>query len=155
MKRLQAAMRDRAAGAARANRHYYRVGSFMKGCANCGDTEWVETKSGGEVLRYLSGFQVFRSYDPKWVGWTWWCYECGAKDLQCWTPDEVGMVEAELGKPPVQGSREAKALAKYRLRKELVAIAKIDAPVVPTCAEEIAALEKKIDDLVMQIKGGK
>ena len=151
MKRLQAAMRDRAASAARANRYYYRVGSAFKGCANCGDTEEEELPSGRIVVRYTSGFQVFRSYSPSWTKWTLWCYECGAKDLRCWAPDELGLIEAELGKPPIQGARGAIAQRKYALRKEAVKLL----PRAPTKVSEIERLEKEIAELMAKIKGGK
>jgi hypothetical protein len=154
VKRLEAAIKDSAARRWSERRTYYRVGSFMKGCANCGETELVELPNGKEVLRYTSGFQVFRSYDPKWVGWTWWCYECGAKDLKCWSPDPLGMVEAELGKPPVQGARGVKSAKKYELRRELMRFAKADAPKVSTCDEEIARLEEQLANLIEALKKG-
>lgn len=81
MTKLQAAMRDAAHGRAHSGRHYYRVGSVFKSCANC------------------ESFDVYRSYDPKGIGWTWWCYVCGAKDLVAWAPDDAGFVEVQLGKP--------------------------------------------------------
>jgi hypothetical protein len=152
MKKLEAAIKDRAAKRWRERQTYYRVGSFMKGCANCGDTTIVELSSGGHVVRFTSGFQVFRAYDPAWVGWTWWCYECGAKDLACWAPDDLGMVEAQLGKPPIQGSFKAKSSARYALRKELMANVKAETPKVPTRSSEIEKLEKMLAALMARIK---
>lgn len=119
MTKLQAALKDKSAKNWRSRKVYYKVGSYFKGCRNCGEVELVETKSGNSVERYVSGHDVFRSYDPKFVGWTWWCYTCGAKDLKCWAPDSAGMVEAELGKPPMMGSREVKYQAKKAMRREL------------------------------------
>ena len=40
-------------------KHYYRM-SFKK-CANCGSGD------------------LFKAYDPSWVGWATWCWTCGAK----------------------------------------------------------------------------
>ena len=151
MKKLEAAMRDRAAQGWRERKTMYKVGSYFKGCADCGETEWVETRSGREVLRYLSGHNVFRSYDPRWVGWTWWCYTCGSKDLKCWALDEHGLVEAELGKPPVQGTREAKKHQKYVLLKSLTQMETR----VPSRADEIARLEGELVRLMEMLKGGK
>jgi len=70
----------------------YRCGSYMKGCRNCGETKWIRTKKGKRKRRYKSGYAVFRSYAPSQTGWTFWCYECGAKDERCWgnCRDELG-----------------------------------------------------------------
>ena len=130
----------------------YRCGSFFKGCAFCGDTEMVETPSGCEVKRYTSGYNVYRAYEPSSARFTWWCYDCGAKDLQCWEPDDAGMVKAELGKPPVQGSRDAKAHAKYLLRKSLPKMDAVVKTKVPTRNMEIARLENELARLLNEIK---
>jgi hypothetical protein len=67
----------------------------------------------------------------------------------------LGLVEAELGKPPVQGVRSVKAGRKYQLRKELVRMAaRATAPVVGTRAAEVAALSEKIRQLEIKIRGG-
>jgi len=150
MNKLQVSMKGASAKKWSENRHYFRVGSYMKGCAHCGDTKEVETPSGGVRIVYTSGFQVFRTYDPQWMGCTWFCWECGAKDLQCWSPDQAGMIAAELSKPPVQGSREAKASAKYALRKSLP---KMDVKAkVPTRNMEIARLENELARLMAAVK---
>lgn len=156
MKLLQAAICDRAARSWREHKVYYRVGSVFKGCANCGDTEEEKQGSGRIVVRYTSGFQVFRSYDPAWVGWTWWCYECGAKDLRAWAPDQLGLVEAQLGKPPVQGAREVIAAHKYVLRKKLMKFnPRTAVPRASSRVSEIARLEAEVARLMTVLKGGR
>ena len=66
MNKLQAAMKDKSASSWRERKVMYKVGSYFKGCSNCGETEEVEVGSSGRmVLRYLTGLQVFRSYSPK------------------------------------------------------------------------------------------
>jgi RNA polymerase sigma factor (sigma-70 family) len=62
----------------------YRCGSYRKGCRNCGETKRVRTKKGRKKTVYKSGYAVFRAYAPNDTGWTFWCYECGARDEQCW-----------------------------------------------------------------------
>jgi len=59
MKRYQAAIRDRAAQGLRERKHYYRL-SF-KSCASCGSGD------------------LFKAYDPGWMGWETWCWTCGLK----------------------------------------------------------------------------
>jgi hypothetical protein len=95
----------------------YQCGCYFKGCMNCGDTIIVEPRKSRESKKsrkvsksgkvrkskksmqlrkfYESGHYVFRSYSPKSVGWTFWCYECGAKDEQCWEN-----CREELGREP-------------------------------------------------------
>jgi hypothetical protein len=98
----------------------YQCGCYFKGCMNCGDTIIVESSKSRESRKsrkvsksgkvrksrksrrsmqlrkfYESGHYVFRSYSPKSVGWTFWCYECGAKDEQCWEN-----CREELGREP-------------------------------------------------------
>jgi len=70
----------------------YRCGSYMKGCLNCGEKLRIRTKSGRRKTVYKSGYAVFRAYAPSETGWTFWCYECGARDRQCWAN-----CKAELG----------------------------------------------------------
>jgi hypothetical protein len=150
MNKLQASMKDASAKRARAGRNMYRVGGYMKGCAHCGDTKEVEGPGGRPKIVFTSGFQVFRSYDPQWVGWTWWCYECGAKDLKCWSPDEAGIVEAMLGKPPIQGTTEAKVTAKELMIKSLPRHMKTNYQ-VPTRNLEIARLEAEVAKLMAEV----
>lgn len=108
MKKLQAAMRDASAKRARVNRGMFKVGGAFKGCAHCG--EWYTKIIGGRPRKiYTSGYDVFRSYDPGFVGWTFYCFTCSAKDLDAWENDADGNVKASLGKPPIMGTRPAKA----------------------------------------------
>ena len=146
MKKLQAAMRDRAAQSWKEKRLYYKVGSYFKGCRQCGEFHWEETESGKEVKRYTSGYDVFRAYDPKWMGFTYWCYTCGAKDLMCWESAE------DIGLPAIRGSRDAIRAAKARFRKDHP---KNDnpAPAMPTRAAEIKALEQELAALMAMLKG--
>jgi hypothetical protein len=92
-------MKDAAFNRSREYQHYYRVGSCFKGCHNCGD---VVLSEDSDAKRYTSGFQVFRSYDPKALGWTYWCYECGAKDQACWENAN------DIGEPPYRGPKAGK-----------------------------------------------
>lgn len=141
MKKLQAAMRDKSAKTWNERKHYYKVGSYFKGCLHCGETELVETNSGKEVLRYLSGHQVYRSYSPKQIGWTYWCYECGAKDQQCWE-DAI-----DIGRDAIVGNRDAVKNIKKQMRKDSV---RNDEAIVrtPTRKEEIAKLEAELARLM-------
>ncbi len=97
MTKLQAALKDSSAKKWQERKQYYRVGGAYKACHNCG--EYDEER---EV--WTSGFQVFRSYHPEQVGWTHWCYECGAKDERCW---------------PEPQARQAKVQQLDDLRREL------------------------------------
>ena len=74
----------------------YQCGSYMKGCRNCGDKKRIRTKSGRRKTVYQSGYAVFRAYSPNETRWTFWCYECGARDQQCWAN-----CKGELGRPAV------------------------------------------------------
>lgn len=147
MKMMQASMKDSAAKKAVVPlKHCYRVGSRFKGCRSCGTTEWIATKGGKPKEVWLDGFNVYRSYDPKWKGWTWWCYDCGATDFKCWDATDYGIVE--LGQPPVQGARDAKALAKKRRLESGVAV-------IPAAkAMEIVSLELELKQL-LELKGKK
>jgi RNA polymerase sigma factor (sigma-70 family) len=62
----------------------YWSGSYRKGSRNCGETKRIRTKKGRRKAVYKSGHAVFRAYAPNETGWTFWCYECGARDEQCW-----------------------------------------------------------------------
>ena len=147
MKKLQAAMRDRSAATWRERKVMYRVGSYFKGCAHCGDTEEVETASGRTVLRYLTGHQVFRSYQPSAMKWTYWCYECGAKDEKCWEN------AVDIGRDAIVGSREAVRNRKAEMRRDAV---KNDVvPKAPSRASEIARLEAELVRLMEMLKGAK
>ena len=149
MNKLQASMRDRSAKTWKERTTRYKVGSPMKGSANCGDIE--EDPDTGRV-RYTSGFQVYRAYKPWNTHWTWLCVECGAKDLRCWSPDELGLVEAQLGKEPIVGCRDAVRARKYELRKDAVKMnTKVE--VEPSRAARIAELEKRLAELMAKVKG--
>lgn len=108
MTKLQAALKDKSAKAWNETKQYYRIGSHFKGCLNCGIKE--EDEDTGSV-RYLSGFQVFRSYKPWWIGWTYKCMECNATDLKCWEG------ASDIGKEPIVGCRDAVKARKDDIRK--------------------------------------
>ena len=144
MKKLQAAMRDKAAKRWNESKLYYKVGSVFKGCANCGDYEEDETESGRTERRYTSGYQVFRSYSPKWMGWTYWCYECGAKDEKCWEN------AIDIGMDAIVGVRSSIKEIKTTLRKEAV---KMETR-APSRASEIARLESELARLMEMVKQG-
>ena len=146
MNKLQAALKDKSAATWRERKTMYRVGSFFKGCDHCGETEEVEVgNSGRTVLCYLSGYQVFRAYQPKASGFTYYCYECSAKDLQCWSG------ALDIGMDAIVGSRDSVAKRKMVLRKEAVRMT----VKAPSRASEIARLEAELARLMEMLKGGK
>lgn len=146
LSKLQASLRDRAASTWKERKLYYKVGSYFKGCNNCGHKIEVESESGRIQVRYTSGFDIFRSYDPKALGWTYYCWTCSAKDEKCWQD------ATDIGLPAIRGSRQAMARAKAAFRKSL---AKEDrpVPVVPTRHAEIAALGQELAALMAMLKG--
>lgn len=169
MNSLQASMKDRSAKKWRQNRTMYRIGSYFKGCENCGEKILVETASGREVVRFKSGYDVFRAYEPSVVGWTFWCWTCGAKDLVCW-PGEKS--EFMLGRPPDLGCRTpgltfgdgAKKQSAYALHQKEVKMGGkatvVRAQTAHELAEDIrrykiAKLEKEVARLQEILKGGK
>lgn len=77
----------------------YRCGSHMKGCRNCGETKRIPSKKGRRRTVYKSGYAVFRAYAPYETGWTFWCYECGARDEQCWANCKPELGRAALIRP--------------------------------------------------------
>ena len=146
MRKFEAATRDRSAATWRERKVMYKVGSYFKGCANCGETEEVEVgDSGRTVLRYLSGYQVFRAYPPKASGFTYYCYECSAKDLQCWSG------ALDIGMDAIVGSRDSVAKRKMVLRKEAVKMQ--TKAVAPSRADQIAKLEVELARLMGMLKG--
>lgn len=146
MNKLQAAMKDKSASSWRERKVMYKVGSYFKGCSNCGETEEVEVgNSGRTVLCYLSGYQVFRAYQPKASGFTYYCYECSAKDLQCWSG------ALDIGMDAIVGSRDSVAKRKMALREEAVRMT----VKAPSRASEIARLEAELARLMEMLKGGK
>lgn len=147
MKKLQAAMRDRMARSWAERKVMYKVGSVFKGCANCGDYEEEETESGRTKRRYTSGLMVFRSYVPCRVGWTYWCYECGAKDEKCWEN------AIDIGQDAIVGCREAVRSRKAEMRRDSVKNAITQR--APSRAEEIARLEAELAKLMAMLGGAK
>jgi hypothetical protein len=152
MRKLQAAMKDASFNRSRQYRGYYRAGSYFKGCLHCGEVEWVSFGN-TEVKRYLSGYDVFRAYCPAQMGWTYWCYTCGAKDQACWENAE------DIGRDAIRGTRGAIAAHKLRLRKEKLAWWTRVKVVVPTPEEvarlaKVAALEDEIRKLQELIRKG-
>lgn len=146
MNKLQAAMKDKSASSWRERKVMYKVGSYFAGCANCGETTEVEVgNSGRTVLRFLSGYQVYRAYQPKASGFTYYCYECSAKDLVCW-PKAL-----DIGLDAIVGSRDSVAKRKMVLRKENVKMT----TKAPSRASEIARLEAELARLMEMLKGGK
>jgi len=143
MNKLQAATHDRSAATWRERKVMYKVGSVFKGCANCGDYEEDEAESGRTKRRYTSGYQVFRSYSPKWMGWTYWCWDCGAKDLKCWDG------ALDIGMDAIVGARGSIKEIKMTLRKEAV---KMETR-APSRASEIARLEAELAELMSKLRG--
>jgi hypothetical protein len=171
MNKLQAAMKDKSAKRWRESKVMYRVGSCIKGCRQCGITEWVTLSNGREVERWKTGLDVFRSYDPASCGWTWWCWSCGAKDAACW--DQSDNAVAQLGKPPAsgtgfvvwkdRGAEDGVKAARLKLIRNAVKMrTKLDPFTVARQAlsvrqEAIQRLEEQIELLRQQIveKGGR
>jgi hypothetical protein len=147
MNKLQAATKDAAARTWREKKLYYRVGSYFKGCNNCGERIEVESDSGKPQVRYLSGYDVFRAYDPHAMGFTYYCWTCSAKDERCWQ-DAI-----DIGLPAIRGSKEVIAKVKAVFRKGLEK--KNNVPTVPTRQAEIAALEQELAALMALLKGTK
>ncbi len=131
MKKLQAAMRDRAAKRIPESYLYYKVGSCFKGCHHCGE---FECEDGSSRKRYTSGFNVFRSYYPCRTKWTYWCWDCSATDEAAWEG------AADIGRDAIRGSKEAIKNAKKRLRRENEG----ERPEAPTRGNEIEALKSQI-----------
>lgn len=143
MNKLQAALRDKAAKGWRERKLYYRVGSVFKGCAHCGelDPEY-------ERPRYLSGHQVFRAYDPKWMGWTYKCWDCGSIDGECWAG------AWDIGMEPIVGARDVVREIKMSIRKDLqqrekqeVRIDQVKAAKIRSLEEQLAELEKLVKEM--------
>ena len=153
MNKLQAAMHDRSAASWRERKVMFKVGSYFRGCRNCGDTEWVELPSGREVERWLTGTSVFRAYQPSASGFTYYCWDCSAKDLKCW--DNA----TDIGLDALVGSRDAVRAVRADRRREAVRVERAesrrDEVKAPSRAAEIAELERKIAALEARLKGGR
>ena len=132
LKRWQADMKDSNHSRRwRESKIYYKIGSYFKGCQNCGEKEIIKL---GErsVVRYLSGYQVMRSYKPWVVGWTYWCYECGAKDAKCWKAEDYGLEPTRsIGEEMAEhiASNKTNALREFheKLKEDAAYKAKVEA----------------------------
>ena len=149
MNKLQAAMKDRSALTWRERKVMFRVGSVFRGCRFCGITYWVELPSGKEVERWSTGLDVFRAYQPKASGFTYYCWSCSAKDLVCW-PGAL-----DIGMDAIVGCRDAVKARKYALRKEHLKLhPELVVPRAPSRASEIARLEAELARLMEMVKQG-
>jgi hypothetical protein len=186
MTKLQAAMKDKSAKNWRERKLYYRVGGCVKGCQTCGKVDpererhvWSEVFQRKVLVQhYVCGYQVFRSFSPIAMGWTFKCFECGAIDVAAWGPSP------EIGKEPrilpgydlrAESRREHSDLnPKIEYKRRLLGLNKEDAdeekmdevkdgkivarlmpkermpraPRLDARALEIMALEKKLAELV-------
>jgi hypothetical protein len=88
MKKYEANRKDRAhAMRWRLLKIAHKVGGSFKGCQQCG----VRVPLGRRTL-WLTGHNVYRAFVPARTGWTWYCWDCSARDLRAWddTRDELG-----------------------------------------------------------------
>lgn len=111
-------MRDRAAKGWRERKMWYRVGSVFKACYHCGSTD------------------VFRSYKPWVVKWTYKCFECLSTDANCWENPQ------NLGEEPRILPREEAAAWKREQRKTRDLALKEE-----RLADEIAEIKARIAEL--------
>lgn len=172
MTKLQATMKDKSAKGWRERKLYYRVGGCVKGCQSCGQTDpqrarhvWSEVfQMKVKVQHYTCGYQVFRSFSPRAMGWSFKCFECGATDIAAWGPSQ------EIGKEPrmlptydlrAESRREHSTInPKIEYKRELLGLnnPKEDGPKVLAEVRldarqlEIMALEKKIKELTEMLK---
>lgn len=79
-------------------------------CAHCGDR------------------QLFKAYQPGWMGWEYWCYSCGAKD--------------ELARPPAQEPSSPLQL-RVQLRLNEASLAKMGLRELQQLYAKMLLLEKK------------
>lgn len=149
MTKLQAAMKDNSAKRWVENKVMYRVGSCFKGCAHCGDVEVEIDDNGKEKKRWLTGMQVFRSYHPKQVGWTYMCWDCTAKDEKCWEGAK------DIGMEPILGTRSAVRSIKAARRRDEARNERAEVRRHPTRSDEIKALEQQLEQLMQQLRGRK
>jgi hypothetical protein len=161
MTKLQAAMKDASAKRWRETKLYYRCGSYFKGCGWCGETTEVDGK-----IRYLSGYNVFRAYDPKAMGWTWKCSDCNATDSKCWEAEEYGeekiivprglKFDPIFNKNPLGMNRESTERAQLRVgAAKAVIVKKERVPQVQKLSTreiEIMSLEARVRELTAMLK---
>lgn len=146
MKKLQAAMRDNASKAWKQSKSMFKIGSTFKGCRHCGITEWREMPNGNEKEFWTTGTNVYRSYLPQAIGWTYWCWDCGAKDEPVW--DNA----IDIGLEPILGARDVVMKKKYALRQEHINATAKAKVVVPSRTAKIDELERQLEQLRALIK---
>lgn len=167
MNKLQAAMRDIAARRWKENRRYFKVGSCFKACMNCGVKQsWYDdegVKHFGKT--YVSGSNVFRSYKPKDIGWTYKCADCLFTDERCWKDAwDIGEEPRILPKSdisPFKGEQGVKQYTQGQYRKERreLAFPKETGANVPKerplsdRERTIMALEAKVKELMAMVGG--
>lgn len=130
----------------RLNRIAYRVSSIYKGCGCCG--EWTERVStnGRTWKAWTIPGDVWRAYSPSSVGWTYWCYACGAKDSQAWEGAN------DIGLDAIRGpSKVVRELKKERLSQYRLSSGEVEVKVVRPNADR--ELIEKVKALIAQIKG--
>lgn len=110
MKLAAANAKDRSRSNQRIFIHYFKIGSRFKGCKHCGETKIIFSSTGREITVFLTGLDVYRAYKPAFVGHTYYCYECGATDLQCWADAQ------DIGMEPIRGAADAVAAGKKNRR---------------------------------------
>ena len=159
MKKLQAAMKESSLRrqSFKLTQVAYKVGSYFKGCHQCGEFH-LEEVGNRLVKRYDSGYNVYRSYSPNLTHWTYWCYECGARDTGAWEN------ATDIGDDAIRGTRSAIAEQKYRLLRKRLALGKaavaankaaVAAVKDPLRTEEIQKLREELARLELLLKGVK
>jgi hypothetical protein len=187
MTKLQASMKDKSAKGWRERKLYYRVGGCCKGCQSCGEVDeqrarhvWSEVfQRKVRVEHYTCGYQVFRSFAPKAMGWTFKCFECQATDIAAWGPSkEMGLeprispsydLRAESRRehstfnPKLENKRKLLGIGQYAAEEEESENVQVGAMLLPKEKTppqvrlssrdiEIMALEKKIAELAAMLK---
>lgn len=142
MNKLQAAMRDKSAKTWKDRTIMYKVGSIMKGC------------------RFCEGFNIFRAYKPWVTRWTWACTDCGSKDLRCWAPDMLGLVEEQLGKEPRILTRTDKEEWLKQVRKERTQSMRRTGEILEEFKDKrreqvIKELQQEVERIKIMLNGGK
>lgn len=106
MTKLQASMKDaNYKKSAKERMNMKKVGSTFRGCLRCGQWEMrerhvrsecgshIETK---EYKHWYIGTNVYEAYSPVVMGWSFWCWDCGAKDDLCWAKGEPKQQQSSL-----------------------------------------------------------